>query len=216
MCRSRNPEMKITRLFSKHLAPSSAIVSGFGALMICFVVNIWIWRWIFWLLFHRNLLLWRGAYGCAGWWVYTAVLLLRRDSCGCTDTTEQLPADSTLVPRVPEGCSEILESHGTVVVVSLLSFHWCCDFDIFTRHQRHLWWARESRETREVLREIIQIHMLCLSLFWIWFPCLNGARISKKYLSRPQFMEAKSEIIMLFPSRRQLEKMKTTNQTAAL
>lgn len=55
--------------------------------------------------------------------MYTAVLLLRRDSCGCTDTTEQLPADSTLVPRVPEGCSEILESHGTVVVVSLLSFH---------------------------------------------------------------------------------------------
>lgn len=155
MCRSRNAETKIKRLLSKHLAPGSAPVSGFGV-MICFVVSIWFWCWIFGLWLHRNLL----PEQCGGGHMGVQAGECRQQSDRAQErfmwlqwhNSNQLPADSTLQnPLGAWRCSGTLDSHWTTVVVSLLSPHWCCDFDSFIRHQRDLWWAGESRGTPEVL-----------------------------------------------------------------
>lgn len=86
---AENAEMKIKRLLSKHLAPSSDKVSGFGVL-ICFVVNMGNRRWMFWLLvISKNLLHeWgEGGRGCELVNVHNGFLLLWGYLCSCNLTS---------------------------------------------------------------------------------------------------------------------------------
>lgn len=161
---TENAEMKIKRLLSKHLAPGSAKVSGFGVLMVCFAVNIWIWCWISLLLvIYKNLLHEQCEGGCmcmqAG--EYTQVLSCSWDIH--VAVMKQLLTSSQLIPHsCPAGtCRTQWESKGTILVASLFLSHWCCYFQNFIKHQRYPWWAGESRENPEVLKEIIQICVLC-------------------------------------------------------
>lgn len=103
MCRSRNAETKIKRLLSKHLAPGSAPVSGFGV-MICFVVSIWFWCWILGCYCTGICCLSsveEGTWVCRLVSVDSSLIVLRRDSCGCNDTTL---TSSQLIPhsRIPQ------------------------------------------------------------------------------------------------------------------
>lgn len=95
---AENAEMKIKRLLSKHPAPSPDKVSGFDVL-ICFVVSMGNWHWIFCLLVVSKDLLheWgEGGRGCGLVNVQDGFLLLQGYLCSCDLTAYN---QSHLIPH---------------------------------------------------------------------------------------------------------------------